>query len=317
MRNPGSESRRRPRARIASLAIAFLALTVLPLPQSMSASAATLDRARDAKKLTLGYRIDARPFSYRDESGSAAGYSVALCQKIADQVKTELGLSALTVEWVPVTLTDRFSAVQQGKVDLLCGADSITLERRKEIAFSIPIYPGGIGALLRADAPLPLRQLLAKGEPTPHPIWRGSPARTILEKKTFSVVTGTTSEKWLAGRLDEFEIDATVVPVGSYEDGIRRVLDRKSDVLFGDQPILLDAAQRSPAAEGLIVLDRFFTYEPLALGLARGDDDFRLVVDRALSRTFASSEFRDLYAKWFGKPGESVLFFFRLSALPE
>ena len=45
-----------------------------------------------AGKLTLGYRADARPFSYRDEAGKPAGYSVALCQKIAEQVKTELGL---------------------------------------------------------------------------------------------------------------------------------------------------------------------------------------------------------------------------------
>ena len=31
-------------------------------------------------------------FRYKDESGKAAGYSIALCEKIADDVKTELGL---------------------------------------------------------------------------------------------------------------------------------------------------------------------------------------------------------------------------------
>ncbi len=56
---------------------------------------------------------------------------------------------------------------------------------------------------------------------------------------------------------------------------------------------------------------------PLTLGLARGDDDFRLVVDRTLSRLFRSAEFRALYARWFGEPDESTLEFFRRSALPE
>ena len=39
---------------------------------------------------------DARPFSYRDESGQAAGYSVALCQQIADAAKGEPGLGSVS-----------------------------------------------------------------------------------------------------------------------------------------------------------------------------------------------------------------------------
>src|SRR6478736_9873466 len=92
------------RVRIATLAIAFLATGVLPFAVPEPASAATLDRMQQTGKLTLGYRADARPFSYRDESGNAAGYSVVLCRKIAEQVKAELKLSTLNVEFVPVTM---------------------------------------------------------------------------------------------------------------------------------------------------------------------------------------------------------------------
>jgi ABC-type amino acid transport substrate-binding protein len=316
MQRARSESSDGHRVRIATFAIACLAAAVLPLAAVMPASAATLDRVRETGKLTLGYRADARPFSYRDEAGKAAGYSVALCARIADQVKSELGLSALTVEWLPVTIEDRFVAVQQGKADLLCGADTATLTRRKEVTFSIPIFPGGIGAVLRVDSPPGLQDVLSEAPPS-RPIWRGSPARTILEKKTFSVVAGTTSATWLAGRLDHFELTATVAPVESYEAGIRRVLDRGSDVFFGDRAILLDAAKRSPSARDLVVLDRLFTYEPLALTFARSDDDFRLIVDRTLSRLYSSGEFHNVYVTWFGEPDESAVTFFRMSALPE
>ena len=51
-------------------------------------------------------------------------------------------------------------------------------------------------------------------------------------------------------------------------------------MFFGDRPILLDAAQRSASSGDLVVLDRLFTVEPLALALERGDEDFRLLVDR-------------------------------------
>jgi putrescine:ornithine antiporter len=107
------------------------------------------------------------------------------------------------------------------------------------------------------------------------------------------------------------------VPVENYDAGIDQLLARKSDVFFGERTILVKLAARSPAARDLIVLNRLYTHEPLALGLARDDDEFRLVVDRTLSRLFASAEFRDLYARWFGEPDGSTLEFFRRNALPE
>jgi ABC-type amino acid transport substrate-binding protein len=289
----------------------------LHVAQALSAPAATSDRVRETNKLTLGYRTDAQPFSYEDAAGAPAGYSVTLCQLIADQLKAELGIPTLAVEWVPVTLAERFNAVVQGKVDLLCGADSITLTRMKEVAFSIPIFPSGIGAALRADAPALLRQVLTEGKPPPRPIWRDAPARTVLERKTFAVVSGTISENWLAGRLNEFQLAATIAPVSSYEAGIEQVLDRSADVFFADRAILYVAAKRSRAAEDLVVLERLFTYEPLGLAFARGDDALRLVVDQTLSRLFRSKDLPDLYAKWFGKPDERAIEFFRRSAIPE
>jgi len=300
------------RVRIASFVAACLAAALLPLAQ---ASADTLDRVKQAGKLTLGYRTDARPFSFQDESGKPAGYSIDLCQKIADEIKAEVGVPTLAVEWAPVTAEDRFKAVQGGKIDLLCGADTATLERRKEVDFSISIFSSGIGALLRADAPAGLREVLS-GAPASSPLWRGSPAR-VLDKKTFSVIKGTTSENWLAGRMEKFQITASVAPVEGYDAGIQDVLDRKADVFFGDRPILLEAAARSPSASYLVVLDRFFTVEPLALTLARGDEGLRLVVDRALSKLYRSDDFHDLYTKWFGEPDETALTFFRLTALPD
>jgi len=117
--------------------------------------------------------------------------------------------------------------------------------------------------------------------------------------------------------MKELDVVAAVAPVDTYASGVQRVLDRKSDVLFGERAILLDAATRRAAGSGLVVLDRLFTYEPVALALARGDEDFRLLVDRALSQAYRSGGIGNLYAKSFGEPDESTLTFFRQNALPE
>jgi polar amino acid transport system substrate-binding protein len=292
--------------------VALIVTAVLPLVMANPADAASLDRIREAGKLTLGYRVDARPFSYQDASGQPTGYSVALCLDVAEEIKTELSLADMAVDWIPVTVDDRFQMVAEGKVNILCGAATETLTRREQVSFSIAIFPGGIGAILRTEGTAPLQEVLL-GRPPSGPIWRASPAR-ILESKTFSVVKGTSAESWLSERLDNFQLTANVVPVENYDAGVEGVINGDSNVFFGERSVLLEtAAERS----GLTVLDRLFTYEPIALAIERNDDDFRLVVDRALSRIFRSEDFRDLYAKWFGAPDESVATFFRQSALPQ
>ncbi len=281
------------------------------------ATAGTLDRVRDTGRLTLGYRADARPFSYRDESGNPTGYSVALCSRIAEQVKTELGLSTVAVEWVPVTLEDRFRAVQEGKIDLLCGAASTSLSRMKEVVVLDPDLPGRHRGASACGRFSPGCATSCRQEPPSGPFWRAHPAR-VLEGKTFSVVAGTTSERWLAGRLDTFQLTAKVVPVDELrgrraagaEPQLRRLF-RRTRHPSGYREA---RARRRATRPSSIASSR---YEPMALAFARGDEDFRLLVDGALSRLFGSEEFGDFYAKWFGTPDQDARTFFRWNALPE
>jgi putrescine:ornithine antiporter len=305
-----------PRGAVAAAALIVGALLLSAFPDPAHAASGTFARIKESGRINFGYRTDARPFAYRDESGTPAGYGVALCARIADAAKAELALPALAVTWVPVTSADRVRAVTEGKVDVLCDGETETLARRKDVSFSIPIYAGGVSALLRSDAPSGLRDVLTRGRQASGVFWRASPAE-ILERQTFSVVNGTSAARWLPERAATLQIDAKVVPVDSYDAGVKRVLDRGSQVLFGDRAILQEAARRSASARDLVVLDRRFTFEKVALALARDDDDFRLLVDRTLSRAFRSADFKDVYGKWFGAPGDFAREFFQWNALPE
>jgi ABC-type amino acid transport substrate-binding protein len=307
-------------AAVAMFAAAPLVLAQKPTaPQAAPPAAATvgtIGHLRDTGRIRLGYRSDARPFSYTDESGQPAGYSVALCRRVAEAAKADAGAAGLKLEWVPVTLENRFRALQQGQVDLVCGAETVTLARRAEVSFSIPIFPGGIGALVRADAPARLREVLAGHGQAYRPTWRAS-ATQVLQARAFSAVAGTTGEKWLGERIRDLQVITDLSRVPSYDAGIQAVLDRRSDAFFAERAVLLDAAKRHAGARDLIVIDRFFTYEPLALACAPGDEELRLLVDRALSRLYASGEFGDLYTTWFGEPDANTLAFFRWNTLPE
>ncbi len=279
-------------------------------------AAGTLDKVRDSGKITLGFRADTRPFAFTDDAGKPAGFSVALCQKIADAVKAELKLPALDVTFVPVKAADRFDRLEQGQIDLLCGTATPTLERRAMVDFSIPIFNAGTGAVMRADTARRVRDAIA-GRPDPtSPTWRGSPG-ALTENVVFATVGGTTIEKSLIEGLKARRIVVTVKPVADYATGLQMVIDRHAAALFGDRPVLLDAAKRSTSTDELFVVNRTLTREPLALAMRRGDDDFRLLVDRSLSRLFRSKDLAPLYTSYFGEPDPGTLEFFQSVALPD
>jgi putrescine:ornithine antiporter len=281
-----------------------------PAVAAQPAAPGTLNRIRANGKLVLGYYTNAQPMSYRDPSGNAAGYAVTLCKKIAEDVKAELSMQMLAVEWVPLTPATGMQNVQQGKIDLLCGSDAASLTNRANVSFSLPIFPGGISALVRSDSSRALQNVLEE-RPTPYkPIWRASPF-SPLQHRTLSVVAGTPTVDWAKDRASKLGLVATLDTVDSYDTGVTKVVKRKSDVLFGDRAVLLGLAKRSPDAGKLRVLTRHFTYEPLALALPRNDDDFRLVVDRALTRFYASPKFGDAYAAVFGQPDADTVEYFR------
>lgn len=277
--------------------------------------ATTLDRIKATGTLKLGYRTDARPFSF-DANGTPTGYSVDLCQGLQESVKSELSLPSLKVDWVPVKVDEQLSAIQQHQVDVLCGAMSVTLERRKQVDFSLPIFPGGVGVVVRKDASRQLRNILAGQAQTYTPTWRAV-ALNIVREQVFATITGTTAEQWLKQRGQELDVHVAVAPVANYNEGIKAVLDRKANAFFGERSILLDAVKTNPSGGDLMVIDRQFTYEPLALPMARGDDDFRLLADRTVSQFYRSDVFPKTYTKWFGQPDSTAKNFFRWNALPE
>ena len=302
--------------RVLAIAVAAIAVGGGPWISAQTSPSRTLDRIRAAGIINLGYRADAMPFSFVDAGNRASGYSIAVCDRVAEAVKTRLKLPALKVNTVMVSAQDRYAALQRGAIDLLCGADTVTVSRRTQVSFSIPIFPGGIGALLRTDAPTALRDVLSGKAQTARPVWRAS-ASQVLKARDFAAVAGTTAATWLPRRIVELGVLTNTVSAASYDAGVQAVLDRKVDALFGERAILLGAIRKRGAQSDLQVVDRLFTYEPLALALPADDEPLRLIVDQTLARLYASGGISSLYASWFGAPDETASNFFKWIAVPE
>jgi putrescine:ornithine antiporter len=285
---------------------------------SPPAAAATIDRIKETGHIRLGFLKDAPPFSVASGGGAPDGYSVALCKKIAEDIKHDLALPGLTVDWVEINADERLTSVSKGKIDLLCTPMSETLGRREHASFSLPIFAGGNRAAVRSDAAAALKTALSESKPQ-KVVWRGTPAANVIESTKFAVVAGTTAENWLNSRAKQLQVDAHIERIGDYRTALEQLAAGKVDVVFGDRVVMLGALQQldEKTRQNTTILDRMFTHEPAGLLLEHGDDDFRTLVDRSLSRSYAAGDFGTLYSKWVGEYDERARTFFVWNTLQD
>jgi polar amino acid transport system substrate-binding protein len=294
----------------ASVLVAFVAVV---LAGTCLATAQTLDRVASSGVVRIGHRVDAPPFSFVDNDGAPSGYTVELCKRIAEAIGAKVGRE-VTTEFVALDTENRFQAVSDGRVDMHCGAATATLGRREQVDFSLPIFITGVSALMSADAPRFLRDVLA-GETAQVP-----PRLAVLQAfqhRRFGVRSGTTAETWLREQVNSLAANAEVVAVGDHAEGLAGVASGDLDAYFADRALLLGQVQMTENPDNFLIGDRLFTYEPYAIALPRGDEDLRLVVDRTLSNLVRSDEYRPLFGEYFGAPSEAQQLMLNISTLPE
>jgi len=266
--------------------------------QPPAAAPGTLGRIAQSQSITIGFREDSRPFSFRNADGSPGGYSVELCKRVAASIRSQLKLAALDVKWVPVTVATRIPAVNDGTVDLECGSTSRTLGREQLVDFSNPIWVDLASFVSPATAPL-------------HNV-------ADLHGKRVGVIPGSTTEtnlKALAAR----GIQPVLVPLKTHTEGIAAVREGKVDAYATDRLILVGEVLGKPEGRSLMLSDDYLSVESYSL-MMRRDADFRLAVNRALSQIYRSGEIATVFRQSFGEgtlPSPMLEAAYLINSLPE
>lgn len=276
-----------------------LLLAALLVGLVQPAVADTLDKIRQSGTIVLGIRQDAKPFSFIDGQGQAAGYSVQVCQAVVQSLSKQLAMPELKTDYKLVTAEDRFALLQSGEVDLDCGVTTYTLGRLADVDFSLLIFATGVDLMVRREANI------------------GGLAD--LAGKTIGVLAGATAEADLKELLQAGGVTANIVTLPSYTDMLASLETDEVQAVFGDRALLLEARNRALNPGHLAVLAAKYSYEPYALALRRGDNDFRQAVDTALARLYRTAQIAKIYELWFG-PLEADLetaMLYRLLGLPD
>jgi glutamate/aspartate transport system substrate-binding protein len=248
-------------------------------PEKPAEKIDTLRRIRDTGTLLIGVRETSVPFSFLDAQKQPQGYSVDLCLRVADAIKSELKLPRLEIKFVPVSSSNRIPALIEGKIDLECGSTTNTRDRQKQVAFAYTTFVAGI-------------KMLAK---------KSSNVNSVedLRGKSVVVTKGTTSEKIIKTMNDERLLKISIIVSNDHGDSFKAVEDGSAVAFPMDDVLLYGLISKSKKPDDFAVVGRYLSVEPYAIMMRKDEPQFEKIVNRALIDLFQSGEIRRIYAKWF------------------
>ncbi|MFC7517815.1 amino acid ABC transporter substrate-binding protein [Herbaspirillum sp. GCM10030257] len=249
------------------------------------AKSPTLEKIRSSTTLTLGYREASIPFSYLGTGQKPVGFSLDLCAAVAEKTKAELKLPNLKVAYVPVNASNRIPLLQNGTIDIECGGTTNTLDRQKQVAFSVAIFVS-------------------------QPRWLTTTSSGIddpnkLRGKTVVVTQGSLNLPVAEKINTDNKLGLTITQAKDHSESILMLRTGRASAFFEDNIILAGLVATSPDPKA-------YTYLPNLGGLSRldyfglmlpkDDQEFKAFVDGVLKEKMASGEFTKIYEKWFTSP---------------
>ena len=110
-----------------------------------SASADKLDKIISKGKIKCGVVLDFPPMGYRDAKNKPAGFDVEYCKDLSKALGVELELKSMS-------FAQRIPALNSGKVDVVIGSTSDTLQRAKSAGFTMPYFVFKLQAMVKKDS---------------------------------------------------------------------------------------------------------------------------------------------------------------------
>jgi ABC-type amino acid transport substrate-binding protein len=260
---------------------AFFSCLVSASAQTSLSSDSRLKSVVENKAIRIAYRTDATPFSFKNEKGEPAGFSLDLCQLVIKSIAQQYGIPDIKIEWIPVTVQTRFSAISSGQADLECGSSTITLGRMKEVDFSNVIFVESTGVVVARAA--------------------NFQSLSDMAGKKIAVVAGTTNEAAVNQQSRGHNLNITVITVKDREEAISALESANVDGYAGDKLLLAGTHAKNPDA--LVMLPDDLSIEAYAIALPRGDWALRLAVNTGLASVFRSGLIFTEFKRWFGQMG--------------
>lgn len=253
-------------------------------------------QAKDWTEVTIGTEGAYAPWNLTNPDGSIGGFEADLAADLCKRANLKCTLAPH--DWDTI-----IEALNSNKFDAIMDALSITPEREKVIAFSVPYAATPAGFAVLKDSPL------ANLPDTGGAIkLTGDSAtdkadldklRGELSGKTIGVQTATNFSAWLEQNFKD------VADIREYKTTAERDLDLvagRIDIGFDDETAF-QAAFDTPGNEDLTftgpAIGGKVWGDGMGIGLRQADTDLKAKFDEAIQAALADGTVKQLAIKWF------------------
>jgi general L-amino acid transport system substrate-binding protein len=231
-------------------ALAF-ALILIFGTQAASAQA-TLKAVQDRGQLVCGANGTLAGFGLPDPQGNWTGFDVDFCRAIAAAIFND----PTKVKFVPLTASDRITALQSGEIDVLSRNTTWTMSRDTQLGidFADVNYYDGQGFMVRKS--LKVNSALE------------------LNSASVCVQTGTTTEQNLADYFKSNNMKYEVIAFASADETVKAYESGRCDVFTSDVSQLYAERLKLANPADHAVLPEVISKEPLGPMVRHGDDQW-------------------------------------------
>jgi glutamate/aspartate transport system substrate-binding protein len=260
-----------------------------------------LSRIRQNKAVTIGFRESAQPFAYLDENKQPSGYSIDVCNRIAQEIGRKLNIPHIEIKYVPVTPQTRIPLIANGTVDIECGTTVNSLARQEQVDFSY--------AVALAEG----RLLVKKTS--------GIKDLSDLNGKIVALAAGTTAERYVRAALDRNKINVRVLQVRDNAEGLLAVNSQRVDAFVNDAVLLGGVLRTAQNKDDFAIVGKPLSFEQVAFMVGKNNSGLLTIINGTIARLLASGELQKLYGQWitpYGVPIEGEIdALFKIEAIEE
>lgn len=244
-------------------------------------AADTLAKIKQSGKVIIGYRESSDPISYI-VGGKPMGYAVDICNNFANELKKDLKMPNLKVEYKAVTSSTRIPEMLAGNIDMECGTTTNSVQRQQQVSFSTNYYATEVRMAVKANAPI----------------------KTIADLNGKAVVTtqGTTSDKYIKMGEKGEKINVNNIYGKDHSDSFAMVASGRAAAFVMDDNILAGLIAKSSNPKEFKIVGPILSSEPYGIMLPKGDTAYKAIADKVVNNMWKNGQMAALYKKWFQSP---------------
>ena len=230
----------------------------------------TLNTILKRGELRIGLDAGYLPFEMLDKKGNFIGFDVDLAKEMAKAMGVKLTIVNTDYDGIiPALLTDKFDVILSGM--------TVTQERNLQINFADPYIVVGQAMLLSKKLEGTISSYKDLNDP----------------KYTVASRIGTTGEMATKRLMPK----AVYKSFDKEADGAMEVANGNADAFVYDLPFCV-VFMAQQGGKNLVLMDKPFTYEPLGMGIKKGDPDFLNWLNNFMRQIKADGRYDRIYNKW-------------------